>query len=57
VRYRDALEAGGAVVPPDDDPRHLPRAALHATLAARFGPVEEIEPVYVRAPDARPQKR
>jgi hypothetical protein len=44
-------------VPPDDDPRHLPRAALHATLAARFGPVEEIEPVYVRAPDARPQKR
>ncbi len=56
VRYRDVLEAGGAVVPPDDDPRHVPRAALHATLAARFGPVEEIEPIYVRAPDARPQR-
>jgi tRNA threonylcarbamoyl adenosine modification protein YeaZ len=56
VRYRDVLEAGGAVVPPDDDPRHVPRAALHVTLAGWFGPVEEIEPVYVRAPDARPQK-
>ena len=56
VRYRDVLEAGGAVVPPDDDPRHLPRAALHASLAARFGPVDEIEPVYVRAPDARPRE-
>jgi tRNA threonylcarbamoyladenosine biosynthesis protein TsaB len=55
VRYRDVLEAGGAIVPPDDDPRHVPRAAFHASLAAEFGPVEEIEPVYVRAPDARPR--
>jgi tRNA threonylcarbamoyl adenosine modification protein YeaZ len=56
VRYRDILEAGGAIVPPDDDPRHLPRAALHASLAREFGPVEEIEPVYVRAPDAKPRE-
>jgi tRNA threonylcarbamoyl adenosine modification protein YeaZ len=56
VRYRDILEAGGAIVPPDDDPRHLPRATLHASLAREFGPVEEIEPVYVRAPDAKPRE-
>ncbi len=52
VRYREVLEARGAVVPPDDDPRHLPRAVLHARLATTFGPVEEIEPIYGRAPDA-----
>jgi tRNA threonylcarbamoyl adenosine modification protein YeaZ len=52
VRYRDVLEAHGAVVPSDDDPRHLPRAALHARLAQAFGPVAAIEPIYARAPDA-----
>lgn len=51
-RYRAALEANGGEVPPDDDPRHLPRATFHARLATAFGPVEAIEPVYVRAPDA-----
>jgi len=54
VRYRAVLEARGAVVPPDDDPRHTPRASLHARLAREFGPVEAIEPIYVRAPDAEP---
>lgn len=53
VRYRDVLEARGAVVPSDDDPRHRPRAVLHARLAATFGPVDAIEPIYARAPDAR----
>jgi len=52
VRYRAQLEAGGALVPPDDDPRHVPRAVLHARLAAAFGDVDAIEPIYVRAPDA-----
>jgi tRNA threonylcarbamoyladenosine biosynthesis protein TsaB len=56
VRYRHVLEAAGAVVPADDDPRHLPRAVLHAALARDFGPVEAIEPVYVREPDAKPQE-
>ena len=51
-RYRAVLEAHGGEVPPDDDPRHLPRAYIHARLAGTFGPVEAIEPVYVRAPDA-----
>ena len=53
-RYRDMLEARGGVVPADDDPRHVPHARLHARLARRFGPADEIEPLYVRAPDARP---
>ena len=52
IRYRELLEARGAVVPPDDDPLHVPRASLHARLASSFGPVEAIEPIYVRAPDA-----
>ncbi len=52
VRHRSILEANGGVVPPDDDPRHLPRAVLHASLATAFGPVDAIEPIYVRAPDA-----
>jgi tRNA threonylcarbamoyl adenosine modification protein YeaZ len=56
VRYRDILEAGGAIVPQDDDPRHLPRAALHASLAREFGPIGEIDPVYVREPDAKPRE-
>ena len=52
VRYRDDLEALGAVVPPDDSELHIPRARLHAQLARDFGPAEEVEPIYVRAPDA-----
>ena len=42
----------GAVVPPDSDDRHRPRARFHAQLAHDFGPVEEIEPLYLRVPDA-----
>ena len=52
VRYRDVLEQAGAVVPPDEDERHLPRARFHAELAGDFGPVELVEPLYVRLPDA-----
>jgi tRNA threonylcarbamoyladenosine biosynthesis protein TsaB len=52
VRYRAILEAGGAEIPPDDSELHLPRASIHARLAGNFGPAEEIEPIYVRAPDA-----
>jgi tRNA threonylcarbamoyladenosine biosynthesis protein TsaB len=52
VRYREVLEAAGAVIPPDDDPRHRPSARLHARLATAFGPVDAIEPIYARVPDA-----
>jgi tRNA threonylcarbamoyladenosine biosynthesis protein TsaB len=51
-RYRELLEDRGAVVPPDDDERHLPRARFHAALAGVPGPVDEIEPLYLRVPDA-----
>jgi tRNA threonylcarbamoyladenosine biosynthesis protein TsaB len=52
LRYRALLEEQGAVVPPDGDERHRPRARFHAQLARDFGPVEEIEPIYLRVPDA-----
>jgi tRNA threonylcarbamoyladenosine biosynthesis protein TsaB len=52
VRYRATLERLGAEVPPDDDARHVPHARLHAALAHEFGPVDAIEPLYVRVPDA-----
>jgi tRNA threonylcarbamoyladenosine biosynthesis protein TsaB len=51
-RYRALLEERGAVVPPDEDERHLPRARFHAALAGESGPVEELEPLYLRIPDA-----
>jgi tRNA threonylcarbamoyladenosine biosynthesis protein TsaB len=52
VRYRATFERMGAIVPPDDDTRHVPYARLHAALAGDFGPVDAIEPLYVRVPDA-----
>src|SRR3954471_3729789 len=53
VRYREILEASGAVVPPDDDERHLPRARFHAQLARDSGGVWSTEPLYLRVPDAK----
>ena len=55
VRYRATLERKGAAVPDDDDPRHLPHARIHASLARDFGPVENLLPIYVREPDAKVQ--
>ena len=52
VRYRATLEGEGCVVPPDDDERHVPHARLHARLAGHLGPIDAIEPLYVRVPDA-----
>jgi len=51
-RYRALLEERGAVVPPDGDERHLPRARFHAALAGDAGSVDELEPLYLRIPDA-----
>ena len=53
VRYRAVFEAAGADVPPDDDPVHVPSAALLVEFA-EFGPADGLEPVYVRPPDAKP---
>jgi tRNA A37 threonylcarbamoyladenosine modification protein TsaB len=52
VRYRAILESQGAVIPPDENEQHLPRARVLASLAHDFGPAEEIEPLYLRVPDA-----
>lgn len=51
VRYRGALESLGAVIPPDDNELHVPRARFHAALAHGFGAPEEVVPIYVRPPD------
>jgi tRNA threonylcarbamoyladenosine biosynthesis protein TsaB len=56
IRYREAFEGAGADVPPDDDPSHRPSAALLAAHALSFGPAGEIEPLYLRAPDAVPSR-
>ena len=52
LRYRSLLEERGAVVPPAEDERHRPRARFHAALAGDLGPVDSIEPLYLRVPDA-----
>ena len=51
-RYRRLLEERGAVVPPDEDERHLPRARFLAALAGEPGSVDDLEPLYLRVPDA-----
>ena len=56
VRYRGLFEAAGAEVPPDDDPAHVPSAALLAERAGSFGPAAQLEPLYVRDPDAVPSR-
>ncbi|HET9674528.1 MAG TPA: tRNA (adenosine(37)-N6)-threonylcarbamoyltransferase complex dimerization subunit type 1 TsaB [Gaiellaceae bacterium] len=52
VRYRVTLEEHGAEIPPDADERHVPRARFHVALAETFGPADEVEPIYLRIPDA-----
>ena len=56
VRYRSVLEERGAEIPPDKDERHLPRARFHAELARDFGPADNVEPLYLRVPDAEQKK-
>jgi tRNA threonylcarbamoyladenosine biosynthesis protein TsaB len=51
VRYREAIEAAGGVVPPLGSELHLPRARFHALLARDFGPPDLVQPVYLRVPD------
>lgn len=53
VRYRATLERLGVDVPPDDDECHVPHARLHALLAGELGSPDALEPIYVRAPDAK----
>jgi tRNA threonylcarbamoyladenosine biosynthesis protein TsaB len=52
VRYRVAFEAAGASVPTRESALHVPRAIFHARLAGEGGAPDEVEPIYVRVPDA-----
>ena len=54
VRFRDRLEAAGALVPAGDDPVHRLRARHVCRLGALAPPQrpDEIEPNYLRRPDA-----
>lgn len=57
TRYRELLEGRGAVIPPDDDPRHVPWARHHVAvageaLAGEAVSADQIEPIYLRVPDA-----
>jgi len=56
VRYRDLFEAAGAEIPPDNDPVHIPSARTLVQHAAAFGPADELEPLYLRPPDAKPSR-
>ena len=53
VRYRTLFEAAGATVP-DGAELHRPDPLLLAEHAGAFGPVEDVDPLYLRQPDARP---
>ena len=54
VRFRAELEASGARIPPDADPRHRLYARHVCRLAgdAAAEPLAEIKPTYLRRPDA-----
>lgn len=54
VRYRELLEARGAEIPPDEDPAHRPAAHLLVARVETFRPAAELEPLYLRDPDAKP---
>ena len=56
-RYRGEIESRGGLVPRDGDERHVPRACFHAALARDLGPVDAIEPLYLRVPDAEKSVR
>jgi tRNA threonylcarbamoyladenosine biosynthesis protein TsaB len=54
IKFRDELEAAGAVVPADGSPAHRLDAAVHCRLAAAMEPSawDAVLPVYLRLPDA-----
>ena len=52
IRFRNQLAAAGAVVPADDDPAHRLRARHLCRLAEATQDDRDIEPNYLRRPDA-----
>ena len=59
VRFRDPLEAAGALVPPDEDGVHRLRAEHVCRLGAAGTPTDRdaLLPDYLREPDAVPRPR
>lgn len=53
VRYRELFEAAGASIPLDEE-LHRPDPVALAKHAGAFGPVEAVDPLYLRTPDAKP---
>jgi len=53
LRYREVFEAAGAVVASEPD-MHRPSPHLLVRHAGPFGPVEDVDPLYLRQPDAKP---
>jgi tRNA threonylcarbamoyladenosine biosynthesis protein TsaB len=49
LRYRELFESRGAAIPADDDPAHVPDPLLFVAHAS-----DDVEPLYVRDPDAKP---
>jgi tRNA threonylcarbamoyladenosine biosynthesis protein TsaB len=58
VRFRDSLEAAGALVPPDEDGVHRLRAEPVCRLGAEGRPThrDSLLPDYLREPDAVPRR-
>ena len=58
VRFRDPLEAAGALVPPDEDGLHRLRAEHVCRLGAEGSPThrDALLPDYLREPDAVPRR-
>ncbi|HYI18246.1 MAG TPA: tRNA (adenosine(37)-N6)-threonylcarbamoyltransferase complex dimerization subunit type 1 TsaB [Solirubrobacteraceae bacterium] len=58
IRFRDSLEAAGAVVPPDEDGVHRLRAEHVCRLGAGASPTDRdaLLPDYLREPDAVPRR-
>ena len=52
VRFREQLEAAGAVIPADEHPAHKVRARHLCRLAEKVPDEHEVEPNYLRRPDA-----
>ena len=52
LEYREVLEAGGALVPASDDARHRPSVRELVRLAHFSEANGELEPIYLRVPDA-----
>jgi tRNA threonylcarbamoyladenosine biosynthesis protein TsaB len=54
LRFREQLQAAGALVPADGSPLHRVDAVAHCRLGAALDPVarDEVVPTYLRLPDA-----